>query len=265
MTIKQNNPRDILLTVGLEELFLSRRVLKLLLNQDICVLHYLITLVIYTPEELLEIEGLEKKDRDEIVKKVHYFINNSETLTELFYFYSKSHQLKFRPKWYMVLYKRIVIKVHQFINNSDILTKLVYFDSNSQKFRFIPEWYMVLYRRIVRNKLFFFDSNSQKFKYLPKWYMVLYKRRDPRVLYIPELGLSRKVTILLIKNSIYTIDELIMTVTYTYEDLLEYTIFLIRKNRQFLNLYSGSPNISMETTATMKMTMNNYLFHVKVN
>jgi hypothetical protein len=130
MTIKQNNPRDILLTVGLEELFLSRRVLKLLLNQDICVLHYLITLVIYTPEELLEIEGLEKKDRDEIVKKVHYFINNSETLTELFYFDSKSHQLKF----------------------------------------------------------------------LSEWYMVLYKRRDPHVLYIPELGLSRKVTILLIKE-----------------------------------------------------------------
>jgi hypothetical protein len=58
MTIKENNPRDLLLA---EELFLSRRVLKLLLNQDICVLHYLITLVIYTPEELLEIEGLEKK------------------------------------------------------------------------------------------------------------------------------------------------------------------------------------------------------------
>jgi hypothetical protein len=50
---------------------------------------------------------------------------------------------------------------------------------------------------------------------------VLDIRRNPRLLYIPELGLSRKVTILLIKDSIYTIHDLIMIVIYTRGDLLE--------------------------------------------
>ena len=65
-----------------EELFLSRRRNRLLLNQDIYIVHQQIIIVIYTPEDLLEIEGLGAIDRDEIVRKVHYFINNSYTLTD---------------------------------------------------------------------------------------------------------------------------------------------------------------------------------------
>ncbi len=51
------------------------------LEKEICyslikiyIVHQLIIIVIYTPEDLLEIEGLGAKDRDEIVRKVHYFI-----------------------------------------------------------------------------------------------------------------------------------------------------------------------------------------------
>lgn len=132
---EKKDPRFLLVA---EELFLSRRRNRLLLNQDIYIVHQLIIIVIYTPEDLLEIEGLGAKDRDEIVRKVHYFINHSYTLTDWFF------------------------------------------------------------------------SNSQKLKFLPEWYIILLKRKDPRVMFIPELGLSRRVTVLLIQDGIYMIEELIM-------------------------------------------------------
>jgi hypothetical protein len=33
-------------------------------------------IVIYTRDDLLEIEGLENEDRDEIVRKIHDFLNS---------------------------------------------------------------------------------------------------------------------------------------------------------------------------------------------
>jgi hypothetical protein len=35
-------------------------------------------IVIYTCEDLLEIEGLEEKDRDEIVKKIYDFLDSKD-------------------------------------------------------------------------------------------------------------------------------------------------------------------------------------------
>ena len=76
---------------------LSKRVTNILLYKKIFSVSTLMKMVIYTPEELLEIEGLEPKDKEEIVTTIELFINRSWALTALVY--SDFDRLKVIPWW----------------------------------------------------------------------------------------------------------------------------------------------------------------------
>ena len=80
---------------------LSKRVTNILLYKKIFSVSTLMKMVIYTPEELLEIEGLEPKDKEEIVTTIEFFINKSWVLTALFY--SNFHRLEGKPWWYRLI------------------------------------------------------------------------------------------------------------------------------------------------------------------
>lgn len=88
------DPRSILVL----DFGLSKRVAYVLFDtKRFAFLCTLIKVVIYTPEDLLEIEGLEAKDKDEIVRKIKEFVNNSWALTALFY--CNFDRLKVTPWW----------------------------------------------------------------------------------------------------------------------------------------------------------------------
>ena len=77
---------------------LSERVVDVLFDEESLIsLNQLIIMRIYTPEDLLEIEDLEEKDKEEIVRKIDQFVNNSWALTALFY--CNFDKLKVKPWW----------------------------------------------------------------------------------------------------------------------------------------------------------------------
>jgi DNA-directed RNA polymerase alpha subunit len=77
---------------------LSKRVVDVLFDEErLIFLNQLIIMGIYTREDLLEIEGLEEKDKEEIVRKIEEFVNNSWALTALFY--CNFEKLKVKPWW----------------------------------------------------------------------------------------------------------------------------------------------------------------------
>ena len=105
-------------------------------------------MVIYTPEDLLFLGGLEEKDKEEIVRKIEEFLNNSWALTALFY--CNFDRLKVKPWWC-----RLIIYISR-------------------------------------------------------------KRKDPPFLFISELGLSTRITSFLMKERIYTIEDLLMIIKDTH-------------------------------------------------
>ena len=77
---------------------LSERVVDVLFDEESLIsLNQLIIMGIYTREDLLEIEDLEEKDKEEIVRKIDEFVNNSWALTALFY--CNFEKLKVKPWW----------------------------------------------------------------------------------------------------------------------------------------------------------------------
>lgn len=88
--------------IPLRKLGLSKRVADVLIHkEELISLNLLIVVVIYAREYLLEIEDLDKTDKEEIVRKIDEFINNSWALTALFY--CDFDKLNLKPWWYRLI------------------------------------------------------------------------------------------------------------------------------------------------------------------
>lgn len=88
--------------IPLRKLGLSKRVADVLIKkEELISINPLIIVVIYDREYLLEMEDLDKKEKEEIFRKIDEFLNNSWALTALFY--CNFDKLNLKPWWYRLI------------------------------------------------------------------------------------------------------------------------------------------------------------------
>ena len=177
----------------------------------------LIITVLFTPELIREIEGLDDQAKNQIFLKTYNYINTSYALTALFY--SNHEKLKVKAWWYILFV---------------IVTR------KDPQFRFIPELglstrvtILLLHRGIYMiEELAALVSNTQGCQYLlysindleydglleiftklESWYVMVRKRKGPGFKFITQLDLSERLAILLMSENFYTIAELKKTIS----------------------------------------------------
>jgi hypothetical protein len=177
----------------------------------------LILTVLFTPESIREIEGLDDQAKNQIFLKIYNFINSSYALTALFY--SNHEKLKVKAWWYILFV---------------IVTR------KDPQFRFIPELglstrvtILLLHRGIYMiEELVALVSNTQGCQYLlysiddleyddlleiftklESWYVMVRKRKGPGFKFITQLNLSERLAVLLVSENLYTINELKKTIS----------------------------------------------------
>jgi len=177
----------------------------------------LILTILFTPESIREIKGLDDQAKNQIFLKTDKFINTSYALTALFY--SNHEKLKVKAWWYILFV---------------IVTR------KDPQFRFIPELglstritILLLHRGIYMiEELVALVSNTQGCQYLlysiddleyddlleiftklESWYAMVRKRKGPGFKFITQLDLSERLAVLLVSENLYTIHELKKTIS----------------------------------------------------
>ena len=177
----------------------------------------LIITVLFTPEAIREIEGLDDQAKNQIFLKTYNFINTSYALTALFY--SNHEKLKVKAWWY-ILFVIVTRKDPQFRFITELglstrvailllhrgiymIEELVALVSNTQGCQYL------LYSIDDLE----YDDLLEIFTKLESWYVMVRKRKGPGFKFITQLDLSERLAVLLVSENLYTIDELKKTIS----------------------------------------------------
>lgn len=175
-------------------------------------LDQLIMAVLYTPESILEIEGLGPENKRQIFQKTYRFINTSYALTVLF---KKNHKnLKGKP-WWFIFFILMTRKNPQFrfISELELSTRVKLLLLNRGIYR-IEELCTIVSTTEGCDYLLLYITDFQYedfleiFPKLERWYVQIRKAKKPVFKFITQLGLSERVTLLLLYEDLYTIEQL---------------------------------------------------------
>jgi len=220
---ENRDPRS--LTVSVEELNLSLNIVFILRKEEQLTLSFngklnidkLIITVLFTPESIREIEGLDDQAKNQIFLKTYNLINTSYALTALFY--SNHEKLKVKAWWY-ILFVIVTRKDPQFRFITELglstrvkilllhrgiymIEELVALVSNTQGCQYL------LYSIDDLE----YDDLLEIFTKLESWYAMVRKRKGLGFKFITQLDFSERLAVLLVSENLYTIDELKKTIS----------------------------------------------------
>jgi hypothetical protein len=200
-------------SLGVEELNLSEWVEFVLIKQNgILSLDNLIMTVLFNPESIQEIEGLDDQAKNQIFLKTSNFINTSYALSALFY--SNHEKLKVKPWWY-ILFVIVTRKDPQFRFITELglstrvtmlllhrgiymIAELLTLVSNTQGCEYL----------LLSIPDFQYEDFLEIFPKLESWYGMVRKRKRPVFKFITQLNLGERLTVLLLYEDLYTIERL---------------------------------------------------------